>query len=133
MMTTTTTWWTYIEEGLERNDLTQSQLADSINLNRGGMSQWRNNGVVPENPERIRAVAHILGTNIFDALIASGHLTAQEVETARTAAPLEDRTDEELLEELLRRVRKRNNTRTPAKKPAQSTTVTRKPTRRKKP
>lgn len=77
-------------------------LADAVGLNRGGMSQWRK-GVVPEGPERIRAVAQTLETSIFEALVATGHITHDEWMAERQARPLADYSDEELLTELLRR------------------------------
>ncbi|MCD2127023.1 helix-turn-helix domain-containing protein [Rhodococcus ruber] len=128
MTTTTTAWWQYIEEGLERNGLNQSHLADTIGLNRGGMSQWRNGGVAPRDKQIIRAVAEALGTSVLEALVAAGYLTQDEWEAERNATPIEERTDEELLQELLRRAQKRKPTPQPepVKKPARSTVATRK-------
>ncbi|CDZ88930.1 helix-turn-helix domain-containing protein [Rhodococcus ruber] len=131
MTTTTTAWWQYIEEGLERNGLNQSHLADTIGLNRGGMSQWRNGGVAPRDKQIIRAVAEALGTSVLEALVAAGYLTQDEWEAERNATPIEERTDEELLQELLRRAQKRKPTPQPepVKKPARSTVATRKTTK----
>ncbi|MBD8056878.1 helix-turn-helix transcriptional regulator [Rhodococcus ruber] len=131
MTTTTTAWWQYIEEGLERNGLNQSNLADTIGLNRGGMSQWRNGGVAPRDKQIIRAVAEALGTSVLEALVAAGYLTQDEWEAERNATPIEERTDEELLQELLRRAQKRRPTPQPepVKKPARSTVATRKTTK----
>ncbi|OHD15083.1 MAG: hypothetical protein A2Y38_26090 [Spirochaetes bacterium GWB1_59_5] len=131
MTTTTTAWWQYIEEGLERNGLNQSHLADTIGLNRGGMSQWRNGGVAPRDKQIIRAVAEALGTSVLEALVAAGYLTQDEWEAERNATPIEERTDEELLQELLRRAQKRRPSPQPepVKKPARSTVATRKTTK----
>lgn len=132
MMTTQTAWWQYIEEGLERNGLNQSNLADAIGLNRGGMSQWRNGGVAPRDKQIIRSVAEALGTSVLEALVAAGYLTQEEWEAERNATPIEERTDEELLQELLRRAQKKSKPvpqPEPARKPARSTVATRKTTR----
>lgn len=130
MTTQASPWWQYVEEGLERNGITQSFLADTIGLNRGAASQWRNGGSPGpiRDRETIRATAQALGTSVLDALVAAGYVTPEELEAERAGVPLVERTDQELLEELLRRAQRRTNTPAPARRAAKTTAVTRKAT-----
>lgn len=73
-------WWKYLRK-FQGADVSDRSFAGLLDLDPATLSRWKS-GKVPGAAEVIR-VAHVLGANPADALVASGALSAQEVAELR--------------------------------------------------
>jgi DNA-binding XRE family transcriptional regulator len=96
------TWWEYVSEGLARNGMTQTTLADAIGVNRSTITGWKNKAALPESKYAI-ATARAFGTQVMEALVISGHVPADEVDMPALTTDPRRLTNDELTLELRRR------------------------------
>lgn len=75
-----TEWWSFIES--IRGDMTAKQFASHVGISAPTLSRWRH-GARPD-PNLVISVARAADANIVSALVASGHLSLDEVEAYAT-------------------------------------------------